>query len=217
MCTLRGWIHPLPVGIEAKQGKTFGVQLGMVLSLEAWAAEKEALGAQHPACGVNPVLQSRLSEQIFPLVTSLKMNGWGRASQREHPSQEQRAQLSLWRGPCCFKQHCLLQQSKNSQGRGGGCSGSSQMEKRPFLSLAQQQGVSSALSEQSREPMCVLPAASPCLPPGSAPALAGAGAALAQKQSYGEEQQPGEGWRRSPAWQLLVTGPPTRWQSRHRA
>lgn len=25
----------------------------------------------------------------------------------------------------------------------------------------------------------------------------------------------GEGWRRSPAWQLLATVPPTCWQSRH--
>lgn len=25
----------------------------------------------------------------------------------------------------------------------------------------------------------------------------------------------GEGWRRSPAWQLPVTAPPTHWQSRH--
>lgn len=109
-----------------------------MFSPEAWAPEEKALGAEHPACGssVNPVLQSRLSEHIFPLITSLKMNTRGRAGQheRKHPSQEQRAEFRLWSGRCRFKQRCLLQQSKNSQGRGGGCSGSSQMEK--GLSLA---------------------------------------------------------------------------------
>lgn len=64
------------------------------------------------------------------------------------------------------------------------------MEKRPFLSLAQQQGVSSALSEQSGELMCVLPTASPCLP-------------RAQHQPWQGRSSPGtkaELWRRAAAW-----------------
>lgn len=67
------------------------------------------------------MLQSRLPEQIFPLVTSLKTNSRGRAGprKRESASQEQRGEFRLWRGRCCFKQHCLLQQGKNSQAWAG--------------------------------------------------------------------------------------------------
>lgn len=171
-----------------------------------------------PLCAgssVNPVLRSRLPEHIFPLITSPKTSTQGRAGQceRESTSQEQRGEFRLWR--CCFKQRCLLQQSKNSQAwKGRRLLWEQQNGKRPFLSLAWRQGVSSLLSGQSREPLRVLPAGSPCLPPAQHQPLAEAGTAPAQKQSYGEGQQPGRGLDEVPGQQLPVPVPPTRWQLR---
>ena len=131
------------------------------------------LSAWRAGSGVNPVLRSRLPEQIFPLVTSPKTNTRGRAGRckRESASQERRVEFGLWRGRRCFKQRCLLQQSKNSQaGRGGGCSGSSRMEKRLFeVWLGDKERVHCFLGRAGSPCVC-FQLAPPARPPGSAPA-----------------------------------------------
>lgn len=174
------------------------------------------LSALHAGSSANPVLWSRLPEQIFPLVTSPKTNTRGRASprERESTSQEQRG-FRLWRERCCFKQRCLLQQSKNSQAwKGRRLLGEQPNGKRPFQSLAQRQGVSSLLSGQSGEPMCVLPAGSPCPPARLSPSPWWRQEQHWQKsRAMVEGSSLGEGWTRSPVRPLPV--PPTRWQSRH--
>lgn len=163
------------------------------LTRKAWAQPLRA------GSSVNPVLRSCLPEHSFPLVTSLKASAWGRAGQceRESTSQEHRGMFRLWR--CCFKRRCLLQQSKNSQAwKGRRLLWEQPNGKRPFLSLAWRQGVSSLLSGQSREPLCVLPAGSPCLPPGSAATLG---------RSRNGTGTKAELWRRAAAWVRAGRGP----------